>query len=166
MKETKNLLFKKDVLQYSELMHKNFLCEEESSRYMLWRTTRSAEEAEIKISNWLQNIQHFWIVFEKLSNQPIGFVSAEHLQNKKYGEIGICVGTKFIKKGYGTEILTNLINFLKTLGADEIEYSYLEGNLVSKKLAEKFNFKYQEKRSRFVSKYNKSVNEYVYTLNI
>ena len=166
MKETKNLLFKKDVLQYAELMHANFFCEESTAKYMLWRTTNSVEEAKIKILNWLQNIQNIWFVFEKITNQPIGFVSVENLQNDRYGDIGICLGSNFIKKGYGTEILSELLTYLNKLGAKEVEYSYLEGNIASKKLAEKFNFKFLQKRDRFVPKYNKAIKEYVYLLNI
>jgi len=166
MKETKNLYFKKDVLQYAEEMHNNFFCEEETAKYMLWRTTKSAEEAKTKIENWLQNIKYIWFVFEKSTNKPIGFVSAEHIKDNIYGEIGICVGTKFVKNGYGTEILTNLISYLKNLGAEIIEYSFLQGNIASKKLAEKFNFKFKTTQIRFVPKNNKNEKEYLYVLNI
>ena len=167
--ETERLIAKrlKDTTEAARC-YKNFYCSKKTAKYMLWKPTENIEEAKIKISNWSKEQEDvvMWFIYEKSSMEPIGFFGVQKLSDTKYGEIVICFGEKFVGKGYGYEIMIWLINYLKTLGAKEVEYSYLEGNIASKNLAEKLGFKFTHVGQRFRKWDSKMFNEYFYVLKI
>lgn len=169
MIETEDLVLKKvyNTLD-AEIMHLNFMGETETAKHMLWRPTSDSNEAIKKLTKWIsyQKDHLHWFVYEKASNEPIGFFSIEKLSETKYGEIGICIGTKFIKKGYGTQIMKKMLDYVRNLGATEVEYSHDKDNTASQKLAEKLGFKYIKTTSRIRPFDNKKIVEIVYLLTL
>ena len=144
MFETKNLIIKKGCMEDAYDMHVNIWSQEESAKYMLWRVSENLDQSKSRIVKWLdrQKDNDDWFVYDKNTNKAIGFCGINKLDENKFGDIGVGVGKKFTNKGYGSQILTMLIEYAKSLGAKEIEYSCMSENIASKKLAEKFGFKY------------------------
>ena len=141
---TKDLVLKEYEEKYVLSAHNNFLSQEETAKYTLWRPTSSVEEAKAKLEYWNSDKDSvlFWLVFEKNSDAAIGFVSAANLGNGVYGNVGIAIGLDYINKGYGSQVLEALIYYISKLGGVEIHYSHFEGNDASKNLALKYGFEY------------------------
>ena len=77
--------------KFIEQCHNNFLCQEETAKYTLWRTTKSVEEAKNKLYYWTSSLKQndiFWLIKEKMSGEIIGFVCAEEINQNVYGNIG------------------------------------------------------------------------------
>lgn len=148
--QTKDLVLKKGKISDAEMMHNNFFKEEESAKYMLWRPTKTIKDAEQKIEKWNQNRGILFYGYTKENDEPIGFVCIKQnrLKPSEFGEIGICVGSKFRRKGYARQMLKAILDYCKTLGATKIEYSYMKGNVASKKLAESFGFEYSYQKQK------------------
>lgn len=144
MLETKDLIIDKAKFSGWEGMYRNVWSHAESAQYMMWNITDSEEKAKIRIQKTIdwQKEHDTFNVYEKSSGEPIGFAGVEKLAPEKYGETGICLGPKYVHKGYGRQILNALIEYCrKEYGAKEFIYSTREKNIPSVKLAEAFGFK-------------------------
>lgn len=146
--ETKDLILKKANIEDAEKMHNNFFSEEESAKYMLWKPTQSVKEAEQKIEKWKNNRGILFFAYLKEIDEPIGFVCIKQnmYHPSEFGDIGICVGQKFTRRGYAKQMLQAIMDYSKSLGARKFVYSYMEGNIASQKLAESFGFQYSHKK--------------------
>lgn len=70
-----------------------------------------------KLESWIeyQKDHTHWFIYEKSTNQPIGFISIEKLSDTKWGDVGLCIGNDFTKKGYRVETLESVIIYVKSL---------------------------------------------------
>ena len=168
MRETKRLLLKEYNEKYIEKAHLNFFSSLETAKYVLWRPTKSATDVKNKVEYWINEtkIDIFWMIHIKENDEPIGFVSADKISENIYGNIGIVVGEKFVKKGYASEVLKELIDYIKSLQGKEIHYSHFKENIASEKLAKKFGFKYYKKEKRIRPYDKKEFEELFYILKI
>lgn len=168
MIETPRLFLKEYDEKYIEKYHSNFLGELETSKYTLWRPTNSGEEAKKKLEYWLSAFNNgiLWLIHDKFSDEPIGFIAINEISPCVYGNIGIAIGTRFIQKGYASESLAVLIDYIKHHNGKKIYYSHFEENIASQKLAEKFNFNYYKKDIRIRSYDNKQFVEKFYVLEL
>ena len=82
-----------------------------------------------------------FLLYLKDSNEPIGEISFDRFNEKlKSLEIACWIHPKFWGKGYAKEAIIVLMNYIYSLGYDNIVYSYDEGNERSKKLSDKIGF--------------------------
>ncbi len=143
MLETKDLIIDKAKPSDWEGMYRNVWSQPESAKYMMWNVSDSEEKAQVRIRKTIdwQKEHDTYIVYEKESGEPIGFAGVEKLESDVCGETGICLGSKFTRKGYGRQILSALIDYCKEkYGAKEFIYQTREENISSVKLAEAFGF--------------------------
>lgn len=168
MRETKRLILKDYDEKYIEKAHQNFFSSLETSKYVLWRPTKSAIDVKNKIEYWLNEVKIdiFWIIHIKETDEPIGFISASKMSNNVFGDIGIVIGENFVKKGYGSEVLKELIEYIKSLGGKEIHYSHFKENKASERLAIRLGFKYYKKDKRIRTYDKKEFEELFYILKI
>lgn len=166
--ETERVFLKKANIQDSPLAYKNFFCEEKSAKYMFWKVPKSIEETEVKIKNWINEFGDdvFYFIYLKENDEPIGFLSGVNLDDTTFGELGICLGTNYVGKGLGTEIMIGFINYLKSNGIKLIKYSAFSENIASINLAKKLGFQFIESKNTFVKKYNSSMKEDCYELKL
>ena len=170
--ETTNLILKiADDTIDAKKCHENFFCSETTAKYMLWKPTKNTKDAQEKIDNWTQAQQNqknllIYFIYEKKSNEPIGFFSIKKLDKKKYGDIGLCFGEKNTHKGYGYELMTYMLDYLKKIGTKEVEYSCFSENLASIKLAEKLGFKFDHTAQRTRQWDSKTFDENFYTIRL
>ncbi|MFQ6724252.1 MAG: GNAT family N-acetyltransferase [Clostridia bacterium] len=167
MFETKDLIIKKGKIEDAYNMHKNFWSQEESAKYMLWTVTKTVEDSKTKLSRWLewQKEHTQWLIYEKSTGEAIGFVGFDEIGENKFGNIGLGIGSSYVGKGYGTQVMNVILDYIKSLGAREVEYSHLSGNIPSQKLAEKLGFKYMRKEKRVREWDKQEFDELFYTLN-
>lgn len=81
-----------------------------------------------------------WIIYK--DNKAIGnvFTLDENFDNKSVG-LKVNIHPNSWRKGYATETLVNVINFLFKEGCDNVICSYEDGNKKAKRLLEKLGFK-------------------------
>lgn len=143
MLETKDLFLDKAKFSDWETMYRNVWSQPESARYMAWRVTTSEEDAKIRIQKTIdfQKTNDTYLVYKKTTSEAIGFAGVEQLAFRTYQEAGICLGSKFVGKGYGKQILLCLIRYCKEeFGAKEFIYSTRDSNKASIGLALSLGF--------------------------
>ena len=143
MIETENLILDKAKFSDWEEMYRNVWSQPESARYMQWTITTSEEAAKIRIVKTIafQKEHDTYLVYEKSSGKAIGFAGVEKIEPYIYQETGICLGAKYVRKGFGKQILQSLIQYCKEqFSAKEFIYSARDENIASNRLAESFGF--------------------------
>ncbi len=168
MYETKRLIMNKGNLQDADKMFDNFLGQEETAKYMLWKPTANKEQNARWVAQTIEyaKTHDYFYIYEKGTNEPIGFISAENHGGGEWGNVAVCIGKDFTHKGYGSEALEFLLNYIKNKGGNEVVYTHLAGNIASQKLAEKFGFTYTETKPREVRKDNTVKDELFYNLDL
>lgn len=143
MIETKDLILDKAKFSDWEEMYRNVWSQPECAKYMLWNITESEDDAKIRIQKTIdfQKSHDTYLVYEKTSAKAIGFAGTEKITSDIYEEAGICLGTDFIGKGYGKQVLSGLMDYVREkFGAKIFVYSARENNIASNKLALSFGF--------------------------
>lgn len=143
MLETKDLILDKAKFSDWEDMYHNVWSQPESAKYMMWRVTTNESDAKTRILKTIefQKDHDTYLVYEKASGKPIGFAGIEKLAPHVYQDAGICLGPKFIRRGFGKQIVQCLIQYCKEeLGANEFIYSTREENEASNQLANSMGF--------------------------
>lgn len=148
--ETKDLILKKGSMNDLNDMYINVWSEEETARYMLWTPLKDIEEAKDRMLKTIeyQNDKIAYLVYEKKSGQAIGFAGMKEIENKVYEDCGIGIGTKFVGRGYGKQILMSLVEYcFEELGANRIICSCRSENLASRKLQLSCGFHYTHSKT-------------------
>ena len=143
--ETKDLVLKKASMDDLNDMYKNIWSQEESAKYMLWIPTKNIEEAEDRLKRTIefQKDKFAYLVYEKKSGQAIGFAGMKEIRDKVYEDSGIGIGLKFVRHGYGKQILMALVEYCsEDLRAIKIVCSCRSENIASKKLQQSCGFNY------------------------
>lgn len=148
--ETKELILKKAAMEDANDMYRNIWSEEESARYMLWTPIKSMEEAVDRMSKTIefQKDRIAYCVYEKQSGQAIGFAGMKEIDDGVYEDSGIAIGTKFVGRGYGKQILMALVDYcFEELAAIRIVCSCWTENIASKKMQLSCGFQYSQSKA-------------------
>lgn len=143
--ETNDLILKKASMDDVNDMYRNIWSEDESAKHMLWIPTKSIDEANVRMKKVIefQKERIAYLVFEKQSGQAIGFAGMKEIEDQVYEDSGIGIGTKFVGRGYGKQILMALVDYcFKDLGAIKIICSCRNENIASKKMQLSCGFQY------------------------
>ena len=117
--ETKDLILKKAEFEDWKTIYYNLWRHKESAKYMLWQPTETDEDAKDRMKRT--------IAFEeKPENKYALFVYLK--------KTGIALGPEFVRKGYGRQILTALLEEAGKLGAKEFHACNRTGNAASRVL--------------------------------
>lgn len=84
--ETKDIIIKKGEQKDWKDMYYNLWRHAESAKYMLWNVTTSEEDAQDRMARTIkfeETHPYAWIVYEKKSNQAIGFAGMEEIEASK-----------------------------------------------------------------------------------
>lgn len=167
--ETERLILKNGDIKDLQKYHDNFWSQVDTAKWVLWKPSTDLETSKTRFEKWSnENSEnsYLWFMYIKSSNEPIGVISINKLSETKWGDAGMTIGNKFIRQGFGKEALTCVMDFAKQHGAKEVEYSLLDGNVASQKLAESLGFTYVDTKKRYVKKYDKEMDEVFYTKEI
>lgn len=144
MLETKDLLLKKGEYEDWRAMYHNLWKHKDSAKYMLWTPLESEEDAQRRMKSsieYQQNNNLAFFVYEKKSNQVIGFAGMKEIAPNVYEDAGIAIGPDFVGQGYGKQIVNALVEHaFKQVGASKFVYSCREQNIASKQLAKSCGF--------------------------
>ncbi|MCL2687196.1 MAG: GNAT family N-acetyltransferase [Methanobrevibacter sp.] len=109
----------------------------------------SYDEVKKLLDNYIssyENMDYYrWAIIEEDSNFCIGQIAFFLMDtDNHFGEIEFCIGTKFQKRGYGTEATKAIIDFgFNQIDLHKIQICHDENNLASKSLIEKCNLRYE-----------------------
>ena len=105
-----------------------------------------------------------WYIYLKENNFPIGNIIADREIEDFPIEISYNMHPDFWNKGYITEALREVVDYLKLIGYKKIIIHFYEGNEKSKKVCEKLGFKYYKKTNKLYKPTDKMIDEYEYIL--
>ena len=136
---------------------------------MEWTVTTSEEAAKIRIVKTIafQKEHDTYLVYEKSSGKAIGFAGVEKIEPYIYQEAGICLGSKYVGKGFGKQILQSLIQYCRKLfDAKEFICLARDENIASNRLAESFGFLMISSIAKIDSKDGHNYNVLKYSLKL
>lgn len=152
MRETKDLILKMASPEDWKDMFENLWCNDASAKYMLWRPIHTEEEARIRMLKTIEfqkkdSLAYF--VYEKKSGQAIGYAGMKQIADKVFEDTGIAIGPAFTRKGYGCQILMELVRqAFNEQGANKFVSSCRSQNEPSKKLLLSCGFIYSRSEAR------------------
>ena len=146
--ETDRLILRKIELKDYKKAFKNWCSDPNVAKYVVWNPHKNEEETKKLFEFWVGEYEKSyifrWIVIEKESDEPIGTIDVVKLNERdSRAEIGYCYGKNWWEKGYATESLKAVINYL--LNEVEIEMivsEHLISNPASGRVMEKSGMKY------------------------
>lgn len=145
--ETERLLLRKFEISDAKELYENWTSDYNINTYLGWSSHKSIEETEDKIRRWVNDYKnenvYKWVIIEKNTGIPIGSIGAESVSRKHQNcDLGYSIGSKWWNKGYMSEALKRVIDFL--LNEEEmilIETKYNSRNAASGRVMEKVGMK-------------------------
>ncbi len=140
--ETERLILREFKLKDAEGMFRNWATDSKTTLYLTWDVHSDVEETKGLIKSWIESYKdgaYNWIVEEKKTGEVIGNIAVMHVDSvtKSY-ELGYCYGSKYWGKGYATEALKEVIDFLFTKeDVKEITAFHVGENTASGKVMQK-----------------------------
>ncbi|MDO4940354.1 MAG: GNAT family N-acetyltransferase [Erysipelotrichaceae bacterium] len=146
--ETERLLLRKVKLEDAQAIFDNWASDEETSRYVMWDKHVSLKETKNYVgkivSNYKYDFYFDWLVCLKEDDEPIGEISVVNFSLKqRICEIGYCYGKKYWNKGYASEALKAVIDYMfSETNIDKVYSRHLSNNEASGKVMKKAGMKY------------------------
>ena len=160
--ETERLILRKIKIEDAQIAYNNWCNSNIVDKYVLWKKHSSVETTIKQFGKWIEDYADEktfrWIVELKDTHDLIGTIDVS-TRFIKHGscEIGYCYSDKYWNKGYATEALKRVIEYLfEECEADLVNAEFMENNPASGKVMEKAGMKFERKlRSRVIDKNNR-----------
>ena len=114
--ETERLILRRFNEDDYKGMYDNWASDLETTKYVSFKPHQNYEETKQIVSDWIkkyENGSYNWVVELKDTHEIIGSIEVIALSEKNNNcEIGYVYGSKFWGKGYATEALKRVIEFL------------------------------------------------------
>ena len=165
--ETKRLILKSDTIEDINLLWDCLFSDKNAVLECNWMNFKTKDDFinRFNKNTELPNSVYAWTIWEKESMLPIGGISVHHQNDNELScKIGYSIHPKYQNKGYCTEALIKVLDFL----LNEVGYEKVIGECVltndsSKRVMEKANMKYDgiivDETSKEVYSYSKKVRE-------
>ena len=143
--ETEHLLLRKAKDDDLQSIWHNVWSDVELARTMLWRPTETYEEAleRLEKTKKIQTESYAYFVCLRDTDEPIGFGGIRETEPYMFEETGLCIARTYQKRGYGTEMLTALVDLaFRQLGGRCFRYGCFHDNIASAELCRKCGFVY------------------------
>ena len=148
-------------------MYDNWASDPECSKFLKWNVHKDIEETKAVIKSWIkeyENESYNWVVEVKDTHELIGSICAFNISKEDAtAEIGYNYGSKFWGKGYATEALKAVIEYLlNDCDFYLLEARHISGNPASGRVMEKAGMhKDAILKDRRINKYTKERNDYI-----
>lgn len=145
--ETERLVLRRLKTEDANEVFKNWTSDDEVSKYMRWTTHKDIEETRSWLQeeekNYKNNDYYTWGIELKEIGELIGSISALYREEDDRYEIGYGIGRKYWRKGYTTESLKKVMDYLiNDVGIKKFKCSHAKLNPVSGIVMQKVGFKY------------------------
>jgi len=147
--ETKRLILRKTSISDAKQMFYNWASDPEVTKHLMWETHSDIEITKNVLADWdkkNENLDYYhWGIVLKENNQIIGTCGSFGIDEKNYKtEIGYCMSRSCWGKGYMTEAVSAMIDFLlNTVGANRIIARFDPINIGSGRVMEKSGMKFE-----------------------
>lgn len=149
--ETEHLYLRLFALEDAPAMYENWASDPKILKYVTWDAHASSEITRESIKRWVEQYQkpdtYKWaICFKTSPDQVIRDISVVSQDQKSEScELSYILGKKFWGKGFMTEALTAVLDFLlNEVGFKEIKAAYVSLNPASGKVMAKAGMQYVE----------------------
>ena len=157
--ETERLILRKFENNDAESFYSNVGSDEEVTKFVVWNKHKDLDVTKKAVEKWVENYKndyvYYWAVELKETNEVIGSINCVNVDIKnKTCELGYAFGSKFWNKGYATETLNKIIEYLMNdEGYYTIYSSHLSLNSASGKVMKKCGMKYEGRlKNRMINK--------------
>ena len=116
--ETERLILRRfELNDLEELFYNGYITDEKMTEDLSWKPCKTIEEQRKIIEDWVKLYEnkdfYKWLIETKDTHELIGGIDICNLYKRKdYGEVGYCIGSKYWNKGYATEALKRVIEYL------------------------------------------------------
>lgn len=165
--ETDRLILREFTIEDANDMYNNWASDKETSKFLDWDVHESVDATKNIIKSWIDEYKSGslnWVVELKDTKEIIGSITVVHLYKKDLNaEIGYCYGSKYWEKGYATEALKRVINFLlNDCEMHLVEARHISGNPASGRVMQKAGMiKEATLKDRKINKYTKELNDII-----
>lgn len=144
--ETERLMLRKIRYEDAEVAFANWCGIPSTSRYLSWEPHKDVEETKALFTKWsahydsekTQGHYYHWIVVEKVSEEPMGTIGVDIKEFDSVGVVGYCYGERWWNKGYGTEVLRAVIDYMfDEVGIEAVTSYHSSNNPASGRVMEK-----------------------------
>lgn len=147
--ETNRLILRKFDLNDIEPAFRNWTSNNEVTKFLRWPAHKDISVTKAVFRDWIENYKsnsfYQWAIVLKSLNEPIGSIGVIDLDEKTDKvHIGYCIGSNWWNKGYTSEALSAIIEFLfNQVKVQRIEAQHDPNNPSSGKVMQKCGLKYE-----------------------
>lgn len=140
--ESRRLILRKFTIDDAKDMYNNWSSDPQCCRFLSWDVHKNVEETENLLVSWV-NAYDFgalnWVIELKDTHEIIGSICVITLSKKhNTAEVAYCYGSRFWGKGYATEALRRIIEYLLfDCSIYLVEARHISGNPASGRVMEK-----------------------------
>lgn len=156
--ETKRLILRKIKISDYEDIFKCWTSDFNVSKYVTWNPHKNSDETKKLTNYWVNDYgneySYRWLVMLKDTNETIGMIDviSKNIQYMTV-EVGYCYGSKFWGKGYASEALKKVIEYLHSEGFPVVYAQHFVSNIASGKVMKKAGMEYEGLlKSRVINK--------------
>lgn len=140
--ETERLILRRFKIEDARQMYNNWATDKECSKFLSWEVHKDISETKEILEKWIndyENNSYNWVVEIKSNHELIGSISViKNYEKDFYCEIGYCYGSKYWGKGYATEALKKVIDYLlNECKFNLVEACHISGNPASGRVMQK-----------------------------
>jgi len=147
--ETKRLILRPTSISDAEQMYNNWAADPEVTKFLLWQPHADIEATKSVLAAWdirLERLDYYhWGMVLKESGQIIGTCGSLGINEAhRSTELGYCMGRAYWGKGYMSEAVAAIIDFLfKTVGLNRIAAGHDPNNVASGRVMQKCGMIYE-----------------------
>ncbi|MCL1811204.1 MAG: GNAT family N-acetyltransferase [Methanomassiliicoccaceae archaeon] len=143
--QTPRLYLRQFMITDISRAYDNWMSDTDVTEFLSWDAHRSREETERTIKNWIISYEYGtmdWCI--TLKQEPIGSITAvQDFPEKRYCELGYCIGKDHWGKGYMTEAVKAVTSYIFR----NTDYSWIQArcdseNHGSRRCLEKSSYKH------------------------
>lgn len=167
--ETNRLILDKITLKDVDDMYE-YAANEKVTKFLSWEIHKNKLETETLIKKFIEGYKgldfYLWKISTKENNKMIGTIDARYNEKDNFFEIGYALSFEYWNKGYMTEALGGIIEFIfLNFNVEEVRAKYVAENIGSGKVMQKNNMKkiYEIEEYEYKKGYIKKANVFSIT---
>lgn len=141
----KDILLRKAKFDDYVDLYNNYWSNKITTQYMLWQVSENLNEAKQRIQRTIDfqsKTPISFVICQKSNNMPIGLVGFKEIEKDVYEDVGLGIGTNYVKKGYGTQVLQAILKFLfENKNAKKVKTGAFKQNVASIKMQKRCGLK-------------------------
>lgn len=144
MLETERLILAPWELSFVPKMFSNWASDSIVTKYLPWNPHKNQEETRQIVLNWMGEPNYNWCILNKQTKEPIGSINVVRRNDANFNcEVGYCLSRKDWNKGYTTEALKKILEFLFDEGFYKVELKHVVENVASGRVMQKAGLTFQ-----------------------